>query len=42
MIKCISNAVNSHNCVLATFGAGHFDDARRILEHSFGTPKIID
>lgn len=41
MIKCIFNAVNSHNCVLATFGAGHFDDARRILEHSFGTPKII-
>lgn len=41
MIKCIFNAVNSHNCVLATFGAGHFDDARRVLEHSFGTPKII-
>ena len=25
MIKCIFNAVNAHNCVLATFGAGHFD-----------------
>lgn len=42
MIKCIFNAVNSHNCVLATFGAGHFDDARRVLENSFGTPKIIN
>ena len=42
MIKCIFNAVNTHNCVLATFGAGHFDDARRVLENSFGTPKIIN
>ena len=40
MIKCIFHAVNTHKCVLAAFGAGHFDDARRVLEHAFGTPKI--
>ena len=40
MIKCIFHAVNTHKCVLAAFGAGHFDDARRVLEHAFGTPNI--
>ena len=27
---------------LATFGAGHFDDHRRILEHTFGKPTFVD
>lgn len=42
MVKCIFEAVNSHKCVLATFGAGHFDDHRRILEHTFGKPTFVD
>jgi len=41
MVKCIFEAVNSHKCVLATFGAGHFDDHRRILEYAFGKPTFI-
>lgn len=42
MIKCIFDAVNSHQCVLATFGAGHLNKQRRILEHAFGKPTFIE
>lgn len=41
MLNCIFDSVNKYNCVLATFGAGHFDDQRRVLEYAFGKPKFI-
>lgn len=42
MVKCIFDAVNSHKCVLATFGAGHLNKQIRILEHAFGKPRFVD
>ena len=42
MVKCIFDAVNSHDCVLATFGAGHLNKQIRILEQAFGKPTFVD
>jgi hypothetical protein len=42
MVKCIFDAVNSHDCVLATFGAGHLDKQIQILEQAFGKPTFVD
>lgn len=41
MLKNIFNAVNKYQCVLVTFGAGHFDAQRRVLEQAFGVPQMI-
>lgn len=41
MLKNIFDVVNRYSCVLMTAGYGHLAKQRRVLEHSFGAPKII-
>lgn len=39
MLKEIFNAVNKHDNVLVTTGAGHYEEMRLVLEKAFGVPK---
>ena len=41
MINEIFKAINKHTNVLATMGAGHFEEQRLVLEKSFGEPEYI-
>ena len=41
MVCEIFNAMNKYKCVMATIGAGHFDNQRRVLESSFGKPLLL-
>ena len=41
MLKEIFKAVNKHNNVLVTMGAGHYEEQRLVLEKAFGKPKYI-
>ncbi|MFQ6739826.1 MAG: hypothetical protein ACLRFJ_04140 [Alphaproteobacteria bacterium] len=41
MLDNIFKAVNKHNTVLVTMGAGHYEEQRLVLEKAFGEPKYV-
>ncbi|MEE1029553.1 MAG: hypothetical protein UIC65_00850 [Alphaproteobacteria bacterium] len=41
MLKEIFKAINKHDNVLVTMGAGHYEEQRLVLEKVFGIPKYI-